>query len=97
MPSYATWPAWHDPWPFMKPLAWGTLAFEVAFPLLIWFRPLRPYLLIGGIAFHAGIDILMQIPLLSAMMMLTYLLFIPDDVAERWVARLQERWRARRV
>jgi hypothetical protein len=36
---------------------------------------------------HLGIDTLMQIPLLSGMMIMTYLLFIPDDIAERAVSR----------
>ncbi|MDD9936334.1 MAG: HTTM domain-containing protein [Myxococcales bacterium] len=96
MPSYSTWPMWHDPWPFMKPLTWGTLAFELAFAALIWFRPLRPWLLGAGVAFHTGIGTLMQIPLLSGMMIMTYLLFIPDDVAERAVARAGAWLRRRR-
>lgn len=87
MPSYATWPAWHEPW-LTKPLTWGTLAFELAFPALVWVRPLRPWLLGAGVAFHLGIDTLMQIPLLSGMMIMTYLLFIPDEVAERAVAAI---------
>lgn len=91
MPSYATWPAWHDPWPFMKPLTWGTLAFECAFPLLIWFRPLRPWLLVAGIAFHVGIDVLMQIPLFSWTMICAYIMFVPDETAARWMNRVEQK------
>ena len=94
MPSYATWPMWHDHWPFMKPLTWGTLAFECAFPLLIWFRPLRPWLLLAGIAFHVGIDVLMQVPLFSGTMICAYIMFVPDESAERWMNAL-EQWVSR--
>jgi hypothetical protein len=91
MPDYATWPMWHDPWPFMKPLTWGSLAFECAFPLLIWFRPLRPWLLLAGIAFHLGIEVLMQVPLFSATMLCAYIMFVPDEKAERWMNALEQR------
>lgn len=93
MPSYATWPAWHDHWPFMKSLTWGTLAFECAFPLLIWFRPFRPWLLLAGIAFHLGIDVLMQIPLFSWTIICAYIMFVPDETAERWMNALEARIR----
>jgi hypothetical protein len=91
MPSYSTWPMWHDHWPFMKPLTWGTLAFECAFPLLIWFRPLRRWLLLAGVAFHVGIDVLMQIPLFSATMLCAYIMFVPDEVAERRMNAIEQR------
>jgi hypothetical protein len=95
MPSYATWPMWHDHWPFMKPLTWGTLAFECAFVLLIWFRPLRPWLLVAGVAFHAGIDVLMQIPMFSWTMICAYIMFVPDETTERWMNALERRIRGR--
>jgi hypothetical protein len=91
MPDYATWPKWHEPWPFMKPLTWGTLAFECLFPLLIWFRPLRPWLLLAGIAFHVGIDVLMQVPLFSATMLCSYIMFVPDETVARWMNALEQR------
>jgi hypothetical protein len=97
MPTYATWPMWHDHWPFMKPLTWGMLAFECAFPLLIWFRPLRPWLLLAGIAFHVGIDVLMQIPLFSATMIFAYIMFVPDESAERWMNAFEQRIRSLRA
>lgn len=93
MPTYATWPMWHDHWPFMKPLTWGTLAFECAFPLLIWFRPLRPWLLLAGIAFHVGIDVLMQVPLFSWTMICAYIMFVPDETTERWMNALEQKIR----
>jgi hypothetical protein len=91
MPTYSTWPKWHDHWPFMKPLTWGTLAFECAFPLLIWFRPLRPWLLLAGVAFHLGIEVLMQVPLFSATMLCSYIMFVPDETVERWMNALERR------
>lgn len=93
MPTYSTWPMWHDHWPFMKPLTWGTLAFECAFPLLIWFRPIRPWLLLAGVAFHVGIDVLMQVPLFSWTMICAYIVFVPDERVERWMNAVEQRIR----
>jgi hypothetical protein len=91
MPTYATWPMWHDHWPFMKPLTWGSLAFECAFPLLIWFRALRPWVLLFGIAFHVGIEVLMQVPLFSGTMICAYIMFVPDETSERWMNALERK------
>ena len=52
-----------------KALTYMTLAFELGFPLLIWFKKPRPWLILWGVAFHAGIDALMIIPMFSMVMM----------------------------
>lgn len=60
-------------------LSWFTIATEMLFPILIWNRALRPYCLVVGILFHAGIEITMRIPVFSTVMMITYASFLTDE------------------
>lgn len=66
---------------------WGTLAFESCFLFLVWNRRLRPWVLGAGVAFHLGIDIVLDIGFFSAALWLSYLAFIFPDVADRIVGR----------
>lgn len=50
--------------PLVQLLTWSTLAFELHLPILVWTPRLRPYLLVAGILFHAGIEI--TIPMFSS-------------------------------
>jgi hypothetical protein len=87
-PVFAEWPAWIDFWPVIYAMTWGTLVFEIGFPSLVWFRKLRPWLLLAGIGFHMGIDILMIIPMFSYVMIVGYAAFLDDDIANRLLARI---------
>ena len=51
-------------------------------------RRLRPWVLGAGVLFHLGIDFFFDIGFFSATMWLAYLAFLPPDVADRVVARL---------
>lgn len=62
-----------------KFLTWGTLVYELAFWLLIWFKPLRNLLLLGGIALHLGIDVMINLPIFGWAMISSYLLFLDDE------------------
>jgi hypothetical protein len=66
---------------------WGTLAFESCFLFLVWNRKLRPWVLGVGVAFHLGIDIVLDIGFFSVALWLSYVAFIFPDVADRIVAR----------
>lgn len=37
----------------VAPMSWMTLAFELGFPFLVWFRRVNPWLLLVGFTFHA--------------------------------------------
>ncbi|HVJ20919.1 MAG TPA: HTTM domain-containing protein [Polyangiaceae bacterium] len=69
-------------------LTWSTLIFELCFPVLVWSRSLRPYLLVAGILFHIGIQLTMAIPGFGLVMVASYACFLSDDEAERLVAAL---------
>lgn len=66
---------------------WGTLAFESCFLFLVWNRKLRPWVLGVGVAFHLGIDIVLDIGFFSMALWLSYVAFIFPDVADRIVGR----------
>ena len=66
---------------------WGTLAFESCFLFLVWNRKLRPWVLGVGVAFHLGIDIVLDIGFFSVALWLSYLAFVFPDVADRIVGR----------
>jgi hypothetical protein len=64
-PVFAEFPTYVDSRPVLWALAYGTLLFELAFPLAIWWRRYRPWLIAAGVAFHVGIDLSMVIPIFS--------------------------------
>ena len=83
-------------WLFDQPVAlnlftWATLAFEATFGVLVWNRRLRPWVIATGVAFHLGIDLFLDIGFFSIAIYLAYLAFLPDEVAERWLAKLTKR------
>lgn len=87
-PVFAEWPRWIGFWPLIYALTWGTLLFEIGFPTLVWFRKLRPWVLLAGIGFHVGIDVLMIIPMFSWIMIVSYGAFLDDDIANRVLSRI---------
>lgn len=91
-PVFAEWPRYVD----FKPIVWGltysTLLLELSFPVLIWFRRYRPFLLLWGVAFHVGIDVTMVIPIFSSIMIVSYVTYLSDDESRRALA-----WLARRL
>lgn len=66
-------------------LTWSTLLFEVSFPVLVWSRGFRPYVLAAGVLFHLGIQLTMAIPSFGAVMVASYACFLSDEEAERLV------------
>jgi hypothetical protein len=68
-------------------LTWGTVLFECAFLFMVWARRLRPWVLGVGVAFHLGIDIVLDVGFFSFALWLSYLAFIFPEVADRIVRR----------
>ncbi len=96
-PVFAEWPSYIDVTPIIWFLTYSTLVFELSFPILIWFKKPRPWLLAYGVLFHAGIDALMVIPIFSYIMISTYPVFLEDgeiERARRFVLRILRRERA---
>ncbi len=55
---------------------YSTLLWEIYFPVLVWFRPVRPWVLAFGAALHIGIGISINIWYFGLLMIATYLLFL---------------------
>lgn len=68
-------------------LTWATIAFETSFLFLVWSRWLRPWVLGVGVAFHLGIDIVLDVGFFSYALWLSYAAFIFPEVADRIVSR----------
>jgi hypothetical protein len=77
-------------------VTYGTLFFElVIFPAFVWVRALRPWVLIGGVAFHVGIAATMRVFVFGEIMPLLYLAFVDPRPFVAWVAARHRKWRAR--
>jgi hypothetical protein len=57
-------------------IAWIIILFELSFAFLIWFKKLRPFLLIAGVLFHLGIVFFLSLPDFGIVMILLYSLLI---------------------
>ncbi len=71
---------------------YGTIAFQILFVVLIWWRPARPYLIAAGLGLHlGGIAFGMGLLFFGLVMCLSYVAFLPD----RLCARLRGPWTIR--
>jgi hypothetical protein len=77
---------------FVNLLTFGTLAIELALAVLIWNRRALPYVLAAGVALHLGIELTIVIGFFSAAIFVSYVAFIPPDVAERFILALARRF-----
>jgi hypothetical protein len=88
--SITRWPyAWLPvPLAVCRLLSWGTLVFEIGFPLFVLSRRLRPWLLAGGVAFHLGILAATEVGWFSPYALCWYALFVPGEALERLARRV---------
>jgi len=84
-PRLAEWPIYVEFPGIVALLTWGTLLFELIFPIFVWFRKWRFYCLLAGVLFHGGIDLAMRIPMFSAVMVVGYVIFLSDSETQRLV------------
>lgn len=74
-------------------LTWSTLMIELSLFTLVWWKPIRNYVLIAGVALHLGIDWCMNIPLFEYVMIACYVNFLePSDLdrlfhSGKWLMR----------
>jgi hypothetical protein len=67
---------------------YGTLAFEVGFPFLIWNRTLRPWYIIAAVLLHLNISFFMGLVCFSLMMLAADLAFVSPVAVREFIARL---------
>ncbi|AIE83405.1 HTTM domain-containing protein [Fimbriimonas ginsengisoli] len=79
--------------PFVYLTTYGTLIIEFALATLVFFRPLRKYVLLAGVLMHGYIEYSMNIPLFSFLMVSCYLCFYDGEEVSAWAERLGHRMR----
>jgi hypothetical protein len=72
-------------------LTFGTLGMELALAILVWNRKLRPWVLLGGVALHLGIDFAVRVGFFSYAALVAYIAFLPPDTVSTWAYRLRDR------
>lgn len=78
-------------------LSWLTLAFECAFPFLVWFRATNPLALALAFCFHAGVASLMNVGTLAPALVSTYAVCLDPEKARRiWLWYAARRGGSRR-
>ena len=79
--------------PFVRLSTYGTIVAEFSMATLVFFRPLRKYVLMLGITLHAFIEYAMNIPLFSFLMISSYVCFFDGEEVAAYCRRLGERLR----
>ena len=62
-------------------LTYMTLFWEIYFPVMVWIGRIRYGVLLGGVALHIGIAVVMGLKSFGILMILLYTLFIKDEDA----------------
>lgn len=77
--------------PFLAITTYGTLMLELALGTLVFYRPLRKWVLLGGLLLHGYIEYAMNIPLFAFAMCSFYIAFYDGEEISAWAKRLGER------
>jgi Vitamin K-dependent gamma-carboxylase len=86
-------PSFLNDYPVVKFATYGTLAVEFGLATLVWFKPLRKWVLLAGVGLHLYIDYSMNIPLFSYLMMSMYVAFYEGDEVAAWWDRVKLRFK----
>ena len=72
-------------------LTYLTVIWETYFAVLIWFAPIRKYILLFGLIFHLSIALTMNLVEFSVLMLAPYLLFLERERAGKWYQYLRSK------
>jgi hypothetical protein len=64
---------------------------ELALAVLVWNGKLRPWVLLGGVALHVGIDFSVRVGFFSLAALVAYVAFLPPAAVSACVYRLRDR------
>lgn len=81
--------AWTDSLLIANVLTYATLVIELALAVLIWNRRARPWVIAAGIALHLFIEATVLVGFFGTAIFVSYVSFIPEDTAARWLDRLR--------
>lgn len=77
--------------PFLAITTYGTLLVELALGTLVFYRPLRKWVLLAGLMLHGYIEWAMNIPLFAFAMCSMYVAFYQGEEVVGWARRLGDR------
>ncbi len=75
--------------PYIKVATYSTLIVELALTTLVFSKPLRKWVLLAGVALHAGIEYSMNIPLFAVIIVSCYVNFYEGEEVQAWVAKMR--------
>lgn len=78
-------------WSLLAGFTYLGLAYQTAFPLLIWFKRFRTVLLVAAVAFHGFIAVALNLPDFGIAMIFAYTVFLPNRYAER-ILGVTDKW-----
>ena len=84
-------PGFFNDLPFVYLTTYGTLAVEFSLAILVWFRPLRKWVLMAGMMLHGFIEWSMNIPLFAFAMISMYVVWFDGAELEHWWERTRRR------
>ena len=64
----------------LKMITWITLALELALGIMIWFKEFKKSLVLLGVTFHVGIELMMSIPFFEIVMITLLMTFVLDEL-----------------
>lgn len=90
-------PKFFNEFPMVYLTTYGTLAVEFALATLVWFKPLRKWVLLSGVLLHGFIDYSMNIPLFGYLMVTMYLAFYEGEEVSAWYERVKAKFARKSV
>lgn len=84
-------PSFANDLPMVKVTTYGTLLIEFALGTIVFYRPARKWVLLGGILLHGWIEYSMNIPLFGYLMVSMYICFYEGTEIQAWATRLGQR------
>ncbi len=84
-------PPFLDTTPFIQIATYGTLIVEIGLATLVFAKPYRKWVLLGGLALHGMIEWRMNIPLFAFIACAQYISHYEGSETERWVQRVLHR------
>jgi hypothetical protein len=77
--------------PMVRLTTYGTLLVEFSMVSLVYYRPLRKYVLSAAVLMHLFIEYSMNIPLFAFLMITSYINFFDGEEVTHWAKRVGER------
>lgn len=71
--------------PFIGITTYGTLLVELSMALLVWYKPWRKWILLGGLSLHAYIEYRFNIPFFALAITAGYIAYFDGHEVARWV------------